>query len=69
MKDVDFEMMKLIRAEVKAEGREYRKMVFHKKSEEEDSEEVLDTKDAFEQRFKDFADDYKPSKELIEWIK
>ena len=69
MKPVDFEMMKQIRAEEKAEGREYRKMVFHKKSEEEDSEEVLDTKDAFEQRFKDFADDYKPSKELIEWIK
>ena len=69
MKPVDFEMMKQIRAEEKAEGRDYRKMLFHKKAEEEDSEEVIDTKEVFEQNCDDFIDDYKPSRKLIEWIK
>ena len=48
MKKVDFGLMERIRAEEKAEGRDYRKMVFHKKVVEEDSEEVSDTKEVLE---------------------
>ena len=58
MKKVDFGLMERIRAEEKAEGRDYRKMVFHKRVEEEDSEEVPATEAVLEQRCWDYLDEY-----------
>ena len=63
MKEVDFGKMERIRAEEKAEGRDYRKWAFHEKVKEEDSEEVSDTDSVFNWRLDTFKNMFHPSDE------
>lgn len=63
MKEVDFGKMERIREEEKTEGRDYRKMVFHEKVEEEDSEEVSDTDSVYQWRMDTFKNMFHPSDE------
>ena len=63
MKEVDFGKMERIKEEEKAEGRDYRKMIFHKKIEEEDSEEISDTDSVYNLKLDTFKNMFHPSDE------